>query len=425
MRYLQLFGKTVREEPKDAKLISHKLLYKAGFIRELVSGRYSILPLGLKVMDKIKRIIKEEMDLIGAQQLSTPTLHPIGLWKKTNRTTTMGPTLMRVIDRRKAEFVLGATHEEVFVDLVQKFNLSQKDLPVTLYQFSNKFRDELRARGGLVRVREFMMKDAYSFNESPQSLDKSYHDMYNAYKKIFDRLGIPTIAVEADSGAIGGKFSHEFMFEDKDGEDTFVECDNCDYSANTEKAQGSLVNKNDNAKRDLPICQKCKKGSLRLKKGIEMGHVFRLDYYYSKPLDAAFTAEDGSKQLFLMGCYGIGLERAMAAVVEKHHDQKGIIWPKTIAPFQVSLIAISDNAGEVKKIADQIYQKLVNNKVEVLYDDREVTPGVKFADFDLIGIPVRLVISQKTNGKIEWKNRNKNEISLLTVEEVLIKLKST
>lgn len=561
MKYSQLFGRTVREEPKDAKLISHKLLYKAGFIRELVSGRYSILPLGLKVMDKIKRIIKEEMDLIGAQQLSTPTLHPITLWKKTNRTATMGPTLMRVTDRREVQFVLGATHEEVFVDLIKKFNLSQKDLPITLYQFSNKFRDELRARGGLVRVREFMMKDAYSFNQSVESLDKSYKDMYNAYKKIFDRLGIPTIAVEADSGAIGGKYSHEFMFEDNDGEDTFVQCGNCDYSANTEKAQGSLSGKNNdekdeeleeidaprgvnmeamadfyklpvwrllktvvykiknkkssifiavlvrgdlginevklakvlnnedfevandddlkklntvrgfvapldlsvnrfivdrsvatvknlitganklnrdtknfNVKRDLSkgeitdialvneefICQKCKKGRLKLKRGIEMGHVFRLDYYYSKPLEASFTAKDGSKQLFLMGCYGIGLERAMAAVVEKHHDEKGIIWPKTIAPYQVYLIAISDSSGEVKKLADNVYSELVKKGIEVLYDDRnEVSPGVKFADCDLIGIPVRLVVSEKTNGKVEVKKRKEDKLQLHTLEELL------
>lgn len=558
MRYSQLFGKSVREEPKDTKLISHKLLYKAGYIRELASGRYSILPLGLRVMDKIKKIIKEEMDAIFAQQISTPTLHPVELWKKTKRTTAMGPTLMRLKDRKGAKFVLGATHEEVFVDLIQKFNLSEKDLPLILYQFSNKFRDELRARGGLVRVKEFMMKDAYSFHANSSSLDKTYQDMYEAYQKIFKRMDLPTIPVEADSGAIGGKISHEFMLADPDGEDTFVQCNVCSYSANTEKAEGVLTAKNPHEKEeklieiiaprgvnieamvdfyklpgwrllktvvyrlntqksyiavlirgDLDInevklakviktdefevakdeelhklktirgfvsplnlgvarflvdrsvttvknlitganklnrdtknfnfprdlgkgevvdvalingeftCRRCKKGRFILRKGIELGHVFRLDYYYSKPMNATFTAKDGNKKLFLMGCYGIGLERMMAAVVQKHHDSKGIIWPEVVSPFKVYLIGILGKHAGVKKQVEDFYKRLLAKKVEVLYDERQASPGVKFTDCDLIGIPIRLVVSERTSGKIELKRRKGQKSILYSKEELL------
>ena len=561
MRYSQLFGKTVRDAPSEVKLISHKLLYKAGFIRELAAGRYSLLPLGLRVSEKIKKIIEEEMDGVGAQRVVTPTLHPIELWKRTNRTTTMGKTLMKVIDRRGSDFVLGATHEEVFVDLVQKFNPSEKDLPIILYQFSNKFRDELRARGGLIRVREFVMKDAYSFHATAESLDETYADMFSAYQNIFHRLGVLTIPVEADSGAIGGKVSHEFMLENQDGEDTFVQCDSCGYSANTEKAEGILepknpdeklreieeidaargVNiesmmdfykspawrllktiiykvkdqggkeflvavlvrgdldinelklakvlgsdeftladddelkkigtvrgfvapfdlklagyfvdwsvtsvknlitganklnrdrKNYNVSRDLPegkivdiamverkfTCARCKKGHFVLKRGIELGHVFRLDYYYSEPMNATFSAKDGSKKKFLMGCYGIGIERAMAAVVEANHDEKGIIWPKSVSPFDVHLISLNSNEK-----ADKVYEELTKAGIEVLYDDREdVSAGVKFSDYDLIGIPVRLVVSEKIKEQIELKERNTDKVSLLSIGELIRKLK--
>lgn len=566
MRYSQLFGKTVREAPKDAKLLSHKFLYQAGFIRELSSGRYSLLPLGLRVQDKIKAIIKEEMDLIGAQQIITPTLHPLEFWEKTNRTKTMGPTLMHLKDRREAEFVLGATHEEVFVDLVKKFNLSEKDLPLTLYQFSIKFRDEMRARGGLIRVREFVMKDAYSFNESVESLDRSYDEMFTAYQKIFKRIAVPVVSVEADSGAIGGKISHEFMYENASGEDTYVICNKCTYRANAEKAEGILPPKNQdeneqkieeidasrgvnmeemgefykcplwrllktviykikkgkqysyiailirgdleinelklakilkteeftladdsdlvklntirgfvgpvnlkvekiyvdrsvttvknittganklhrdfrnfNLTRDLTdfevvnyalvnkefICNICKDGHLELKKGIEMGHVFRLDYYYSRPMEANFISKDGKQQFFLMGCYGIGLERAIAAVVEANHDQKGIIWPESVSPYQVHLIGLNLNDEKIARFAEAIYVKLQKSGIDVLFDDRvAVSPGVKFADCDLIGIPVRLVVSAKTEGKIELKKRNESKIEFLSPEELHSHLKA-
>lgn len=564
MRYTALFGKTVRDNQKDAKLASHKLLYRAGFIRDLVAGRYSLLPMGFRVQEKIKKIIKEEMDKIDCQQVFTPTLHPIELWKQTNRTTTMGSTLMRLKDRRGAEFALGATHEEVFVDLVKKFQLSEKDLPLILYQFSNKFRDEIRARGGLVRVREFVMKDAYSFNESAESLDNTYETMYKAYQNIFKKIGVPVIAMEADSGAIGGKVSHEFMYENSDGEDIYVVCEKGDYSANTEKAEFIRININLNDKKEpfktvdqpewvetmddnvkhykLPkerflknvvyknekgeiiigvlrgdleisefklakvsgsanlepateedlkkmgtksgwvhswghkncryvgdisltsvrnfiggqkekatdsfnvnygrdftcetladiclasegaICPKCKNGRLKTLRGIEMGHVFRLDYYYSKPMEATFTKKDGTKEYFLMGCYGIGLERAMAAVVEAHHDDKGIIWPKSVTPFLVHLISLGNKNAEVSKYAKKVYNFLLENNIEVLFDDREeVSAGVKFADYDLIGLPYRIVVSEKTikENKIELKKRTEEKGILIEMEKLVKEL---
>lgn len=400
MMYSKLFGKTVRDEPSESVLSSHKLLYKAGYIRDLVSGRYSLLPLGERVAKKIIKIIEEEMDRVGGQRITTPTFHPIELWQRSGRIKTMSDVLTRVKDKRGAEFALGATHEEVFVDLVEKFALSEKDLPVILYQFSNKFRDETRARGGLIRVREFLMKDAYSFNATAESLDKTYEEMFKAYGRIFEKLGIKAVAIEADSGAIGGKVSHEFMAPSKDGEDEYLECSSCGYKANREK-----VGKEN-------LCPKCK-NVLKINHGIEVGHVFRLDDYYSTPMNATFTASDGTKKKFLMGCYGIGIERNLATIVEQNHDEKGIIWPKSVAPFDVHLISLNVNDK-----AQKVYEELTKAGIEVLYDDREVSAGVKFADYELIGIPIRLVVSAKTGDMIEYKERN-GEVKLLDFEQIL------
>lgn len=401
MMYSRLFGKTVRDEPSEAVLSSHKLLYKAGYIRDLVSGRYSLLPLGERVAKKIIKIIESEMDGIGGQRITTPTFHPIELWQRSGRIKTMSDVLTRVKDKRGAEFALGATHEEVFVDLVEKFSLSEKELPVILYQFSNKFRDETRARGGLIRVREFLMKDAYSFNATAESLDQTYDEMYKAYGRIFEKLGIKAVAIEADSGAIGGKVSHEFMAPSEVGEDEYLECVKCGYKANREK-----IGKEN-------LCPKCK-NALKINHGIEVGHVFRLDYYYSEPMNATFTAGDGTKKKFLMGCYGIGIERNLATIVEQNHDEAGIIWPKSVAPFDVHLISLNVNDK-----AQKVYEELLKAGVEVLYDDREVSAGVKFADYELIGIPVRLVVSAKTGDKIEYKERDSSETKVIDIKEVI------
>ncbi|MCJ7804954.1 proline--tRNA ligase [Patescibacteria group bacterium] len=558
MRYSKLFGKTIREEPKEAFLSSHKLLYKAGFIRELVAGRYLFTPLGWRVLERIVKIIDEEMTLIGSQRVATPTLHPIELWQKTHRDEAFGESLMRIKDRRGSEFAIGATHESVMVEFVKKFKPSFKDLPIIIHQFSLKFRDELRARGGLIRLREFLMKDAYSFAADEKQFMKTYKDQYNAYLKIAKKLGFEVIPVEADAGPLGGDFCHEFMVKNENGEDTFITCSKCDYAANVEKAEAKLepqnpeekelplqevvakrglnmedmakfyklptwrllktiifivkektvavlirgdldineiklshiletgnfripevvelkklgtvrgfvspiglkverflvdesvltvknlitgankVNvdyKNFNFPRDLEkgeivdvvtvkngfICKKCGQGELKEQRAIEFGHCFKYDHFYTKALDGIFIDKDGKEKLLWMGAFGIGIDRAMGLIVENNHDKKGIIWPKEVAPYQLHLIELK--AKNLKLSGEKVYKELQNNGIEVLYDDREdVSAGVKFADADLIGIPVRLVLSEKTKGKIEWKNRDSQKAELLTLPEVIKKL---
>jgi prolyl-tRNA synthetase len=553
MKYSQLFGKTVKEEPKEAFLISHKLLYKAGFIRELTAGRYLFTPLGWRVIDKIVRVIDEEMSFIGSQRVLTPTLHPLAFWQATHRDEAFGESLMKVKDRRGADFVIGATHEAVMVEFVKKFKPTWKDLPLVIHQFSLKFRDELRARGGLVRLREFLMKDAYSFAADEKQFMKTYNDQYEAYKRIAKRLGFEAIPVEADAGPLGGDFCHEFMVKNEKGEDTFITCSKCNYAANVEKAEGEPENKNLNEKelplekveakrglnmeemakfyklptwrllktiifmvkekpvavlirgdleinevklkhllgtsdfripeveelkklgtvrgfvsplglkvsrflvdesvltvknlitgankmnidyknfnfpRDLKkgevvdlalvghgfICKKCHQGILQEQRAIEFGHCFKYDHFYTKALGGTFVDKDGKEKLLWMGAFGIGIERALALVVENNHDEKGIIWPKSVAPFAVHLV----NLAKDQKKAEKVYEELQKKQIEVLEDDREdVSAGVKFADADLIGIPVRLVVSQKTGEKIEYKERNSQKTELLSLEQVI------
>lgn len=554
MRYSKLFGKTVRSAPRGYKLASHKLLYRAGFVRESTAGRHYFLPLGMRVRDKIMQIVEEEMDKAGAQKMITPVLHPLELWQETHRTSSAGYELMKVKDRRGAKFALGGTAEEMFVDLVRKFKLSYKDLPFNVYQFSSKFRDELRARGGLLRVREFVMKDAYSFDKDETSFKKEYDNMAKTYTKIFKRLGLETQMVEADNGYIGGEYCHEFVVECEAGESKYFTAGK--YAAHEEVAEFEVeeVNKNeslkpfkivkqpkwvktmkDNVKHykeplwrylknvvyknkvtgeiwigvirgDLDInpiklghavgapgllevaeekdlkkigtkygyvhCwghkvakfvvdrsiiktrnliggqkedetdsinvnygrdfkadieadiampkegMKAKNGKkLKAKRGIEVGNIFQLGYHYTKLMKGSvFTDEKGKEKEYYMGCYGIGLGRNLATIAEKYHDNKGLIWPKAVAPYQVHLVSLEKN----NRKADEIYKKLLDKGVEVLFDDRdEVSAGVKFADADLIGIPVRLVVSEKTKDKIEWKERQSKKVELIKIEEVL------
>lgn len=409
MRYSRLFGKTIKESPKDATLVSHKLLYQGGFLRESTAGRYYLLPLGLRVQQKIQKIIKEEMDGAGGQEILTPVLHPIGLWKETNRTESVGFELMIIKDRNKTEFVLGGTAEEMLVDLVRKFQLSYKDLPINLYQFSTKFRDELRARGGLLRLKEFIMKDAYSFHTTEADFKKEYEKMVNTYLKIFERVGLKAVRTESDNGYIGGDYSHEFQVVCENGEDEIVYCPGGDFSQNSEIAKveaGKMC--------DLGH------GPLEKVKSIEVGNIFQLGYHYSSKMEnAVFTDEDGSKKPFYMGCYGIGLARTLATIVEVHHDDKGIIWPESVSPFKVHLISIKNQESRIMNQAEEVYGKLLEANIEVLWDDRDVSPGEKFADADLLGIPYRFVISQKTEGKIEVKKRSESDTRLVSIEESL------
>jgi prolyl-tRNA synthetase len=557
MRMSRMFGHTLRETPGEAETPSHALLLRAGFIDQLMGGVYSFLPLGNRVRLKIERVIREEMDRAGGQEVHLPAIQPVELWEQTGRAAM--DVLFRLTDRRERRLVLGPTHEEVITRLFADHAFSYRDLPVTLYQTQTKFRDELRPRGGLVRVREFTMKDAYSFDADDDGLDASYAAMFESYRRIFARCGIPTVAVEADSGAIGGKGSQEFIFLTDTGEDTIVFCDTCSYAANQEKAEfvrpapvpsepaaleevetpgvttieglaqflgieeretakavfymatpksgsdpepifavvrgdldvnevklanalggavlrpmhddeidqyglvagyaspiglpdtvrvvadlsipdaGHLVAganrpgwhlRNVNYGRDWAAevvadialaepglaCARCaeegRAGTLRTSRGIEMGHVFRLDYTYTKPMDISVQDAEGAQLTPTMGCYGIGVERILAAAVEAYHDEAGIAWPPSIAPYDVHMVGISlDRDDAAREEAERLYEELQAASLEVLFDDRDERPGVKFNDADLIGIPVRLTVSSRNHaaGMVECKLRTAAE----------------
>jgi prolyl-tRNA synthetase len=563
MKLSKYFLKTTKQVSDDEKSVSAKLLKQGGFIRESVAGRYYFLPIGHKVQQNIMNVIKQEMDAIGAQEMVTPVLHPLELWKETNRTDTAGFELMKVKDRRGAEFALGGTAEEMFVDLVRQYNLSYRDLPFHLYQFSPKFRDELRARGGLLRVREFIMKDGYSFHKDEEDFKIEYERMKEVYTRIFDRLGLKTYIVASDNGYIGGEYCHEFVVESEIGESKFFIAENGDYAAHEDIVLFKKEIKNQDEKQleitevqakrgvtmedgvefhRLPLWQQIKdvlfvdekgrfvlaiirgdfevnetklknlikantlrsatdeeirdiihsepgfispvkikddinkeanliivaddslrtianayggsnkknvdllninidrdyqadvegdialaqagfesiegKGKLVEKRGIEVGNIFQLGYHYSnKMAGATYVDVDGQEKPFYMGCYGIGIGRTMAAIVEEYHDEKGIIWPEAIAPFQLHLIAL-DGAYEE---ADKLYTQMIEKGIEVLYDDRERTAGEKFAEADLIGLPLRIIISKKTiqQKSVELKKRNEEKIELVLLDEVI------
>jgi len=405
MKYSELFGKSLKAVPKRAEAISHQYLLKGGFIDQLSAGIYSFLPLGWRVHQKIENIIREEMKAIGGQELFLPSLQPKSLWQETDRWDDMDPPLFKLEDQHQKEYALGSTHEEVITDLVRRFINSYKDLPLYLFQIQNKFRNEIRATGGLLRTREFIMKDLYSFHANEKDLDDYYQKVIKAYKKIFTRCGFVVKVVEAASGTIGGDVSHEFMMLCSTGEDKILFCSKCDFATSKEA---------------LKKCPKCR-SSLKEGCSIENGHIFKLGTKYSKSMGAYFVDQKGKKKLIWMGCYGIGLGRLMATIIEAHHDKKGIIWPKEVAPYLVHLICLDeDNIKET----DEIYEKLMKEGIEVLYDDRKnVSAGVKFADADLIGIPYRLVVSKKTKGKIEFKERKEKKTELLTIPELIKKLK--
>lgn len=557
----QLFGKTTKSIPADIKNISYKYLYKGGFIRQIAAGRYSFLPLGFRVWNKIYNIIDEEIKKAGSQRVITPTLQPIEFWEATNRDKAFGDEMMIVNDHHGSTFALGGTAEGQMVELVKKFNPSYKDLPIIIHQFSTKFRDEKRPRSGLIRVREFMMKDAYSFCKSKKEQLDIYYKFYNTYNKICEKLNLKVIPVEAASGAIGGKLCHEFMVLNKDGENKIFVCKKCKYAASNEKAEfvrqdinskdkklplksvyqpanvdtieemskffkvpknkilkdvlykgsddkyyvaiirgdlsinetklakelkvdfvepatendlkklgtshGSVPVKglknvlfvgdlslktvknftggfkrreeelewqNTNLDRDFKvnklidiaeaknndICGKCKKGKLEEKRAIEFGHIFNQELFYTKPHKGYFVDKSGKEKPMWMGAYGIGIGRALATVVETHNDKNGIIWPKEIAPFYIHLIQLG-NSSKIKNKALKLYKTLQKNQIEVLYDDRKESAGVKFADSDLIGIPLRIVISEKTLQKdsAELKKRNENKVKLIKIKNIL------
>ncbi|MDD5038320.1 MAG: proline--tRNA ligase [Dehalococcoidales bacterium] len=560
MRITKLFGKTQRELPAEADTISHQLLLKSGMIHQIAAGVYSYLPLAWKSLKKIENIIREELDKVGGQELSMPALQPLELWQETGRDRAFGQGLFTLYDRRERRLALGPTHEEVITKLVSYNVQSYRDLPLLLYQIQTKFRDEPRPRGGLIRAREFTMMDLYSFDADEEGLNQSYNKMLQAYRNIYGRCGLPTLMADADSGAIGGKASHEFMLVTESGEDEIIYCPQCHYSANAEKAQsikeklesrellpmeevetpgmatidevssflkipqnqtikavfyiadGKLVFvvirgdlevneiklknalgcselrmateaeviaagivpgaaspvgkkgikvvaddsitsgtnfvagankpethlKNVNYPRDFKSdlvtdiarahagdkCPNCE-GKILSTHGIEVGHTFKLGTFMSQKLGARFVDQNGISQPIIMGCYGIGLGRLLAAVLEQNHDDKGIIWPIAIAPFHIYLCPLYMENPRVANMAEKLYNELEAQDLDVLFDDRNESPGVKFNDADLLGIPLRVTISPRTLDKnsIEVKWRSEKASQLVPLEGAIARLK--
>jgi prolyl-tRNA synthetase len=404
MKYSKLFVQTLKQPPKDADTINHKLLTQAGFVDQLMAGVYSYLPLGLRVLKNIEQIVREEMDAIGGQEILMPILHPKANWEITKGWDTID-VLFKITSRTQKEYALGQSEEEVVTPLVMKHVNSYHDLPQAVYQIHWKFRDELRAKSGILRGREFYMKDMYSFHESQEDFDRFYGIVKKAYLKIYDRLGLVAKVTEASGGSFSKKISYEFMILTDAGEDDILYCDTCEFCVNVEIAK---IKEGDS-------CSKCQKGKLKKARASEAGNVFDLGQKYPKDFDLPFIGRDGKEHYAFMGCYGIGISRVMGLLVEKSHDERGIIWPESVAPFQVHVVSLKENEK-----AQDVYKKLLDTGIEVLYDDREdISAGQKFADADLIGIPVRLVVSQKTGDKIEYKGRTEKESVLLTPEEVI------
>lgn len=561
MRVSKLFGKTLRQTPSEAENISHQLLLKAGMIHQVAAGAYSYLPLGWRALKKVENIVRQEMDDIGGQELHMPVLQPLELWQQTERDQAFGKSLFILSDRRDRKLVLAPTHEEVTTELVRRNVQSYRDLPLLLYQIQTKFRDEPRPRGGLMRVREFTMKDMYSFDTDEDAMNISYGKIVGAYERIYQRCGLPAIIVDADSGAIGGKESHEFMVIAESGEDQILYCSNCDYAANLEKADSikaenekeemlsleeiatpgiitikdlakflnipesktlkavfysadgevvfvvirgdievnevKLKNvlkchelrlateeevrgaglvagsaspmgltdirrvadpsitlganfvagankpdthvKNVNYPRDFAVdimtdiatanpgegCPRCG-GKLLFTRGIEVGHVFKLGTFFSERLGATFLDPGGVGRSIFMGSYGIGIGRLLAAAIEQNHDEKGIIWPVSIAPYQVHLCPISTDDSEVASAADRLYLQLQEEGLDVLFDDRTESPGVKLNDADLLGMPVRVILSPRTlkSQSAEVKRRSEKEAMIIPLDGSVERLKA-
>ena len=422
MKTSNLLLATQRENPSDAETISHKLMLKAGLIRQVASGVYNWLPLGVKVLRKVENIVRREMENSGAQEILMPMVQPGELWKESGRWQQYGKELLIFEDRHDREFCLGPTHEEIITDLCRNEIRSHKQLPVIFYQIQTKFRDEIRPRFGVMRSREFIMKDAYSFDLSEQQMDHSYQSMRDAYIRIFNSLGLDYRIVKADSGAIGGADSEEFHVLADSGEDLLAFSDKSDYAINAELLIESKSDQDPGSLegQDSPDG----KGKLKLKRGIEVGHIFKLGRKYSESMKLTIQSENGNIHPE-MGCYGIGISRIVAAAIEQSHDDKGIIWSKEISPYTTALVEINPKGEKnLKNLCNQIYTALKEGGHEVLWDDRDQSAGVKFSDMELIGIPQMIIIGEKSfrENKVEFKMRGEDKIVSLIPDEVLNKI---
>ena len=416
MFWSKVFLPTLKDTPQDAEVISHQLMLRSGMIRKVTSGIYTWLPIGLKVLRKVENIVREEMDASGAQEVLMPMVQPKELWEETKRWEKMGPELLRIQDRHERDFCLGPTHEEVITDIIRNNIKSYKELPLNLYQIQTKFRDEVRPRYGVMRGREFLMKDSYSFNLNEESLNESYLAMKETYKKILDRLGLKFKIVKADSGAIGGDASEEFHVLADNGEDTIAISDSSDFAINTEL----LLEEGDDIESLEGKPSPDGKGIIQVKKGIEVGHIFQLGKVYSDAMKANVLDNDGKAKSLFMGCYGIGVSRLVAAAIEQNNDEKGIIWPESMAPYEVNIVAIGfDKDEKIAKAATDLYKELSSMGYEVILDDRKDGYGTKMKDAELIGIPINIIIGKQfvQNNEIELKHRD-GQSSIGKVEDI-------
>lgn len=402
MKLSKLFTRTKKDYPKDEVSVSAQLLIRAGFIDKVAAGVYTLLPLGLKTANKISDIIRKQMDAAGGQEVMMPSLIPKVNWEKSGRWEQFD-ALFKLKGVEEKEYGLGATHEEIVTPLAKKHTLSYKDLPFSIYQIQNKFRNEVRAKSGVLRTREFLMKDLYSFHASEEDLNAYYEKMIAIYWDIFEHCGIKdkTHLVFASGGTFA-KYSHEFQTETEAGEDEVYICKECGTGINKEILDEKFS------------CPQCKKEEYELIKAVEVGNIFKLGTKYSNPFDLNFVDEKDQQKPVLMGCYGIGIQRLMGTIIEICRDQKGMIWPEEVSPQKYYLISI----GDTKAAADKLYDELTAKGIEVLYDDRDISTGEKFADCDLIGLPYRLVLSDKNKDKIELKKRSETETKLVEAKDL-------
>ncbi|MDP2649088.1 MAG: aminoacyl--tRNA ligase-related protein [Patescibacteria group bacterium] len=405
MRQSKLFTTTRRNAPKGEVVRNAELLIRGGFIHKEMAGVYSYLPLGLRTLSKIEQIIREEMDAVGGQEVRMATLHPSENWKKTGGWSSVD-VLFKIQSRTEKEYALGSSEEEIVTPIAKEYIGSYKDLPLAVYQIEQKYRDELRAKSGIMRGREFGMKDMYSFHADQKDFERFYETVKDAYFKIFERCGLDAKVTEASGGAFSEKLSYEFMVLTDAGEDDILYCGECTHCANVEVAKSAAGD----------ACPKCGKGKLTKARAAEVGNVFDLGQRYPKSFGFTYKDKDGNEQTPVMGCYGIGTTRLMGTIVEVLSDEKGMIWPATVAPFPVHLVAIAGGNADITEEADRIYELLSENGIYALYDDRDERAGAKFADADLIGIPKRLVVSEKTvsAGGIEITDRSSGSSTLVS-----------